>query len=71
MNEENVEQPNLMVNCIGEISEESKTLPRITIEVTEDFKRQIKIKLASEGMTITTLVNNLLTQWLENDKSRS
>lgn len=58
-----------------ELVEESKkfdnALPRITIEVTEEFKRQIKIKLANEGMTITTLLNNLLTQWLENDKPRS
>lgn len=59
------------VELIEENKQCEKVLPRITIEVTEDFKRQIKVKLASEGMTITTLINNLLTQWLANDKSGS
>lgn len=68
MNEEVIIDDDILVE---ESKQSDKVLPRITIEVTEEFKRQIKVKLANEGMTITTLLNNLLTQWLENDKPRS
>lgn len=46
-------------------------LPRITIEVTEDFKQKVRLKAVQENTTVTHIVYNLLKKWLNNDKSGS
>lgn len=38
---------------------------RINIIVDSDFKKQVKIKAANEGKTITEIVVNYLKKWLK------
>lgn len=50
---------------------ETKTTPRITIEVEDDLKHRIRVKAAQDNITFTDLIKKLLLQWLENDKPGS
>ena len=40
-------------------------LPRLTIELDGDFKKQIKEEVAKKGTTLKFLVINLLSEWLK------
>lgn len=44
-------------------------LPRINIEVDEEFKRMVMIKAVANGLSLREVVTQLLTQWLQNDES--
>lgn len=46
-------------------------LPRITVELSEELKKRIRIKAVEENLSLTELVHKLLKQWLEHDEHRS
>lgn len=48
-----------------------KKLPRIQIEVSEDFKHAILMKACEQKVTIKEVVHNLLNEWLKHDKQGS
>lgn len=49
----------------------SNNLPRISIEISEELKQQVKVKVVDQKTTITKVIHNLLSQWLSDDKPRT
>lgn len=45
--------------------------PRITIQVTEEFKHLVKVKAAEKKISIKSLVHSLLEKWVADDQPRS
>jgi len=41
------------------------TKPRITIEIDEKLKKDVKVKASLQGRTIKEIVVNLLKRWLK------
>ena len=39
--------------------------PRLSVELDEDLKKEVKVKAMIQGKTITEVVVNLLRRWLK------
>lgn len=43
---------------------------RLTVNVTPEFHHKVRVKAAQEGKTISDVIRELLTQWLEEEKEK-
>ena len=43
-------------------------MKRLTVDVSDDFHRRVKVKATQEGKTISDVLRELLQRWLEEEK---
>jgi Arc/MetJ-type ribon-helix-helix transcriptional regulator len=43
-------------------------MKRLTVDVSDEFHHQVKVKATQEGMTISDVMRELLQRWLEEEE---